>query len=86
MTAHFQDLLPKVRWIWPRPTPPQIWYGKDEKANTFDVAIKRILVLGAAAGPALRFLAPWDGLSEPVGKANHKMVLRNDPGRYNYRA
>jgi hypothetical protein len=66
-------------------TENMVWQGR--KDQYFRAAIKRILVLdgfshvAGHSGP----LAPKQGLPEPIGNANHKMVLRKDAGIYNYR-
>ncbi len=63
-----------------------MWCGKGEKTNTFDVAMKRFLVLdGNRHVWTLRPPEPGEGLPEPNKKANHKLALRKVPGTYNYR-
>jgi hypothetical protein len=88
-TAHFQGYAAQSS-VNPAPgkTPPLVWCGKGEKTNTFDDAMKRFLVLDGTSHVSGRsgLLAPGKRLAERIGKANHKMVLRNAPKPYNYRA
>jgi hypothetical protein len=65
-----------------------MWCSKGEKANTFDGAMKRFLVLRGISRMSGHsgLLALGKELSEPNEKANHKIVLRKARQAYNYRA